>query len=110
MRAAVEFLDLYCARTKEPNEDEVTLKFNRATLWAGPIRSGITKKIETIKVVQDQTVTVELWQDDSPRRTVNRLGTETLGRTDDDSGTRTAQFTTDAADYTLSYRFLEVSD
>ena len=111
MRTAVEFLDLNCTKTKELGEDEVNLKFNRATLWSGPIRSGITRKIETIKVIPDPTGIVELWQDDSPRRTVNKLGTQTISQLDADySGTLSAQFTTEGAEYALSYRFLQIPD
>ena len=111
MRTAVEFLDLYCTKTKGPDEDEVNLRFNRATLWSGPIRSGITRKIETIKVIPDPTGTVELWQGGFPPRTVNNLGTQTISQPDaDDSGTTSAQFTAEGAEYTLSYRFLQIPD
>jgi hypothetical protein len=111
MRTGVEFLDLYCANTKGPDEDEVTLKFNGATLWSGPIRSGITRKIETIKVISDQTGIVELWQEGFPRRTINRLDTQTISEGDVDySGTPSAQFTAEGAEYPLSYRFLQIPD
>jgi hypothetical protein len=111
MRTGVEFLDLYCANTKGPEEDEVTLKYNGATLWSGPIRSGITRKIDTIKVISDPTVNLELWQEGFPRRTINRLGMQTLSEGEVDySGTTSAQFTAESAEYTLSYRFLQIPD
>jgi hypothetical protein len=111
MRTAVEFLDLYCTSTKGPDEDDVNLKFNGATLWSGPIRSGITRKIETIKVILDPPGTVELWQEGAPRRTISNLGRHTISQGDADySGTPSAQFTSEGAEYTLSYRFLQIPD
>ena len=111
MRTAVEFVDLYCAKTKGPDEDEVGLRFNGATLWSGPFQGGITRKIETIKVLPDPTGTIELWQGGFPRRTFNNLGTQTIGPPDaDHSESQSAQFTAEGAEYTLSYRFLQIPD
>jgi hypothetical protein len=110
MRTAIEFINLYCAKTKEPNEDELSLKFNRATLWSGPIRSGITREIETIKVISDSGGIVELWQEDTPHRIVNKLGTQEIHHHKADSGTMSARFATGGVDYKLSYRFLQIPD
>jgi hypothetical protein len=110
MRTAVEFMNLYCSTTRESNEDELSLKFDRATLWSGPMRSGVTRKIEIIKVIPDPTGTVELWHEDTPRRTINKLGTQTIRQIEPDSGARSIQFATEGGDYTLSYRLLQIPD
>ena len=110
MRTAVEFADLYCTKTKEPSEDEVSLKFDRSTLWSGPIRSGLTKNIGTIKVIPDGDVVVELWHDDGPRRTISKIGAQPIQKDEDGSSPRSAQFSGEGGDYTLSYRFLQIPD
>jgi hypothetical protein len=110
MRPAVEFIELRCDATKEPDEDEVTVRFNRTPLWSGPIRSGITRRLETIKVLSDESAVVELFEDDFARRTVNSLGVQKIQAADADSGDQKAEFATDGARYTLSYKVLQIPD
>lgn len=109
MRTAVEFLELYCAKTKGQSEDEVSLKFNQAVIWSGPMRNGITRKIETIKATPELTGTVELWHEDPPRRNLNKLGTHAI-QPSVDPGALRIKFTEEGADYTLAYKLLQIPD
>jgi hypothetical protein len=110
VRNAVEFLDLVCKETRSPNEDDASLNFDGTTIWSGPIRSGTTAAIETIRVRRDSPGVLRLWQTDAPNRTIACLGRETVEQDAAEPGTLTAHFTRDGADYTLSYRLLQVPD
>lgn len=110
MRNAVEFLGLVCKKTRDSNEDDVSLNFNGATVWPGRIRSDTTTVIDTIKVMPDPTGVAMFWQTDAPSRTLACLGRQTIQQVDTEPGTVTALFTRDGADYTLSYKLLQIPD
>jgi hypothetical protein len=110
VRNAVEFLGLACNATRDSNEDEASLNFNGATIWSGRIRKGATATLETIRVMPDSTGAVRLWQTDAPNRTLACLGRETVRQGETGPGIRTARFTREGADYTLSYKLLQIPD
>ncbi|WP_232661614.1 hypothetical protein [Pseudonocardia sp. TRM90224] len=109
MRYGVEFLELTCQESRNPDEDLVTLNIGDSPLWSGRIRSKSKALIGTIKPLAGEAATLRLWHTEVGERTISCLGRQVVSR-DGGAPDAEAAFTRDGAHYTLSYRLVRIQD